>query len=96
MEADLDTTASSSGVIFALGGYAGGACLFAADGSLYYEYSALLLRRYTFKVGRLPPSSAHVKAGDYPRLPERILDCPRSPETAQGSGGRSVDLLEYD
>uniref|UniRef100_A0A7S3WCV4 Sulfatase N-terminal domain-containing protein n=1 Tax=Emiliania huxleyi TaxID=2903 RepID=A0A7S3WCV4_EMIHU len=69
MEADLDTTASSSGVIFALGGYAGGACLFAADGSLYYEYSALLLRRYTFKVGRLPPSSAHVKVGMEMRTP---------------------------
>ena len=61
----------------------GGACLFAADGSLDYEYSALLLRRYTFKVGRLPPSSAHVKAGDYPRSPEMILDCPRLPEIAR-------------
>jgi arylsulfatase len=43
-----------NGVIFAMGGYAGGVSLYALDGVLYYEYSALLLKRDTIKVGRLP------------------------------------------
>jgi len=43
-----------SGVIFAMGGYAGGVSLYALDGDLYYEYSALLLKRDKIKVGALP------------------------------------------
>lgn len=43
-----------SGVIFAMGGYAGGVSLYALDGVLYYEYSALLLKRNKIEVGRLP------------------------------------------
>jgi arylsulfatase len=43
-----------NGVIFAMGGYAGGVSLYAVDGVLYYEYSALLLKRDTIEVGRLP------------------------------------------
>jgi arylsulfatase len=43
-----------NGVIFAMGGYAGGVSLYALDGVLYYEYSALLLKRDTIEVGRLP------------------------------------------
>jgi arylsulfatase len=37
-----------------MGGYAGGVSLYALDGELYYEYSALLLKRDTIKVGALP------------------------------------------
>ena len=44
-----------NGVIFAMGGYAGGVSLYAIDGVLYYEYSALLLKRDKIEVGRLPP-----------------------------------------
>ena len=43
-----------NGVIFAMGGYAGGVTLYALDGELYYEYSALLLKRDRIKVGSLP------------------------------------------
>jgi arylsulfatase len=43
-----------NGVIFAMGGYAGGVSLYALDGELYYEYSALLLKRDNIKVGKLP------------------------------------------
>jgi arylsulfatase len=43
-----------NGVIFAMGGYAGGVTLYALDGVLYYEYSALLLKRDKIKVGDLP------------------------------------------
>ena len=43
-----------NGVIFAMGGYAGGVSLYALDGDLYYEYSALLLKRDKIKVGKLP------------------------------------------
>jgi arylsulfatase len=43
-----------NGVIFAMGGYAGGVSLYALNGDLYYEYSALLLKRDKIKVGALP------------------------------------------
>jgi arylsulfatase len=43
-----------NGVIFAMGGYAGGVSLYALDGELFYEYSALLLKRDKIKVGALP------------------------------------------
>ena len=39
-----------NGVIFAMGGYAGGVSLFAVDGVLHYEYSALLLERDKIEV----------------------------------------------
>ena len=41
-------------MIFALGGYAGGVSLYALHGELYYEYSSLLLKRDTIRVGTLP------------------------------------------
>ena len=37
-----------------MGGYAGGVSLYALDGELFYEYSALLLKRDKIKVGALP------------------------------------------
>jgi arylsulfatase len=43
-----------NGVVFAMGGYVGGVGLYALDGVLYYEYSALLLKRDKIEVGRLP------------------------------------------
>lgn len=48
------------GVISALGGYAGGASLYALDGVLYHEYSALVLKRYTFDVGELPAGEVSI------------------------------------
>ena len=53
-EIEAEVPANVNGVIFAMGGYAGGVSLYALDGVLYYEYSALLLKRDKIEVGRLP------------------------------------------
>jgi len=53
-EIEAEVPEGVNGVIFAMGGYAGGVSLYAFDGVLYYEYSALLLKRDTIEVGRLP------------------------------------------
>jgi arylsulfatase len=53
-EIEANVPEGVNGVIFAMGGYAGGVSLYALDGVLYYEYSALLLKRDKIKVGRLP------------------------------------------
>jgi len=45
---------------FAMGGYAGGVTLYAYNGELRYEYSALLLKRNKIKVGRLPVGNAKI------------------------------------
>lgn len=49
-----------NGVLFAMGGYAGGVSLYALDGELYYEYSALLLKRDKIKVGSLPAGEVKI------------------------------------
>ena len=49
-----------NGVLFAMGGYAGGASLYALDGSLYYEYSAFLLKRDKIRVGDLPAGDVEI------------------------------------
>jgi arylsulfatase len=54
VEIEANVPKGVNGVVFAMGGYAGGMSLYALDGVLYYEYSALLLRRDKIKVGRLP------------------------------------------
>jgi arylsulfatase len=41
-------------------GYAGGVSLFAVDGTLYYESSALLLKRDTIEVGQLPAGEGSI------------------------------------
>jgi hypothetical protein len=53
-EIEAEVPEGVNGVIFAMGGYAGGVSLFAVDGTLYYEYSALLLKRDKIEVGPLP------------------------------------------
>jgi arylsulfatase len=53
-EIELEAPRNANGVIFAMGGYAGGVTLYAYKGELRYEYSALLLKRTKIKVGRLP------------------------------------------
>jgi len=49
-----------NGVIFAMGGYAGGVSLFAVDGTLFYEYSALLLKRDMIEIGPLPAGEVSI------------------------------------
>ncbi len=53
-EIEANVPENVNGVIFAMGGYAGGVSLYALNGDLYYEYSALLLKRDKVKVGTLP------------------------------------------
>ena len=53
-EIEATVTGGVNGVVFAMGGYAGGVSLYAVDGTLYYEYSALLLKRDRIEVGELP------------------------------------------
>jgi arylsulfatase len=53
VEVEAEVPDNVSGVIFALGGYAGGVSLYALGGELFYEYSALLLKRDKIKVGSL-------------------------------------------
>ena len=60
VEIDATLAADTSGVIFAIGGYAGGASLYMQDGVLHYEYSALLLRRSSIEVGRMPTGDVEI------------------------------------
>jgi arylsulfatase len=53
-EIEAEVPKGVNGVVFAMGGYAGGMSLYALDGVLYYEYSSLLLKRDKIKVGTLP------------------------------------------
>lgn len=59
---DIDATipTDANGVVFALGGYAGGASMFVVNGELHYEYSSLLLRRTKVKVGKLPVGDVQI------------------------------------
>jgi arylsulfatase len=59
---EIEATVSEdvNGVLFAMGGYAGGVSLYALDGELYYEYSALLLKRDRIKVGALPAGDVSI------------------------------------
>ena len=63
-EIEAEVPENANGVIFALGGYAGGVSLYALDGELYYEYSALLLKRDKIKVGKLPSRRSEDRFGD--------------------------------
>jgi len=59
-EIEAEVPDNVNGVIFAMGGYAGGVSLYALDGELYYEYSALLLKRDKIKVGKLPAGKVKI------------------------------------
>jgi arylsulfatase len=59
-EIEAEVPANVNGVIFAMGGYAGGVSLYAMNGELYYEYSSLLLKRTKIKVGTLPEGDVNI------------------------------------
>ena len=59
-EIEAEVPEGVNGVIFAMGGYAGGVSLYALDGELYYEYSSLLLKRDKIKVGFLPKGKINI------------------------------------
>jgi arylsulfatase len=60
VDIDAQIPRNANGVLFAMGGYAGGVSLYAYDGELRYEYSALLLRRTKIVVGRLPVGDVQI------------------------------------
>lgn len=60
VEIEAQVPRNANGVLFAMGGYAGGVTLYAFDGELRYEYSALLLRRTKIRVGRLPVGDVEI------------------------------------
>jgi len=60
VEIEAEVPEGVNGVIFAMGGYAGGVSLFAVDGVLHYEYSALLLKRDKIEVGKLPAGEVKI------------------------------------
>jgi arylsulfatase len=53
-EIEAEIPPNANGVIFAMGGYAGGVSLYVHNGELRYEYSALMLKRNKIRVGKLP------------------------------------------
>ncbi len=60
VEIDAEVPRDANGVLFAMGGYAGGVTLYAYNGELRYEYSSLLLRRTKINVGRLPMGDVQI------------------------------------
>ena len=60
VEIEAEMPRNANGVLFALGGYAGGVSLYAFNGELRYEYSSLLLRREKIKVGKLPTGKVRI------------------------------------
>jgi arylsulfatase A-like enzyme len=60
-EIEAEVPKNANGVIFAMGGYAGGVTLYAYDGELRYEYSSLLLKRKNIKVGKLPKGNVKIE-----------------------------------
>jgi len=61
VEIDANVPRNANGVLFAMGGYAGGVTLYAWNGQLRYEYSSLLLRRTHIDVGRLPAGDVRIE-----------------------------------
>jgi hypothetical protein len=59
-EIEAEIPQNANGVIFAMGGYAGGVTLYAYNGELRYEYSALLLKRSRIRVGNLPTGNVKI------------------------------------
>ncbi|KPK15836.1 MAG: arylsulfatase [Myxococcales bacterium SG8_38] len=60
VDIDAEVPRNANGVLFAMGGYAGGVTLYAYEGELRYEYSSLLLRRTKIKVGKLPAGNVKI------------------------------------
>jgi len=60
-EIEAEVPRNANGVIFAMGGYAGGVTLYAYNGELRYEYSALMLKRDKIRVGKLPVGNVRIE-----------------------------------
>jgi arylsulfatase len=94
VEIEAEVPEGVNGVIFAMGGYAGGVSLFAVDGTLYYEYSALLLKRDKIEVGKLPAGEVQIALEMRTPLeraaPAELKFWINGKETAEGTLQRTV------
>jgi len=97
VEIEADVPEGVNGVLFAMGGYAGGVSLYAVDGELYYEYSALLLKRDKIKVGALPAGDViiayEMKTPPKPAAPAELTFWINGKEVATGTVQRTVPLI---
>ena len=93
-EIEAEVPAGVNGVIFAMGGYAGGVSLYALNGKLFYEYSALLLKRDKIMVGELPAGKVQIAFEMRTPLeraaPAEVTFWINGKETASGTVQRTV------
>jgi len=96
-EIEAEVPEGVSGVIFAMGGYAGGVSLYALDGELYYEYSALLLKRDKIKIGTLPAGDVTIafemRTPMERAAPAELVFWINCEEAAQGTVRRTVPAV---
>jgi len=96
-EIEAEAPAGVNGVIFAMGGYAGGVSLYALDGDLYYEYSSLLLKRSKLKVGSLPEGDVTItyemRTPMERAAPAELKFWINGQEAASGTVERTIPLL---
>ena len=96
-EIEAEVPKGVNGVLFAMGGYAGGVSLYALDGDLYYEYSALLLKRDKIKVGALPAGEVKIayemKTPMQPAAPAELTFWINGKQAAKGTVQRTVPLI---
>ncbi len=97
VEIEAEVPEKVNGVLFAMGGYAGGVSLYALDGDLYYEYSALLLKRDKIKVGALPAGDVTIayemRTPMKPAAPADLTFWINGKEAAKGTVQRTVPLI---
>jgi arylsulfatase len=97
VEIEAEVPEGVNGVLFAMGGYAGGVSLYAIDGELYYEYSALLLKRDKIKVGALPAGEVEIayemKTSPEPAGPAELTFWINGKEATKGTVQRTVPLI---
>lgn len=99
LRAEIEATVPENvnGVLFAMGGYAGGVSLYALDGELYYEYSALLIKRDKIKVGALPAGDVTIayemRTPKKPAAPAELTFWINGKEAATGKVQRTIPLI---
>jgi len=97
VEIEADVPENVSGVLFAMGGYAGSVSFYALDGVLYYECSALLLKRDKIKVGALRAGEVKIayemKTSPEPAAPAELTFWINGKEAAAGTVQRTVPLI---
>jgi arylsulfatase len=94
VEIEAEVPEDVNGVLFAMGSYAGGVSLYALDGQLYYEYSALLLKRDKIKVGALPAGEVSIayemRTPMKPAAPAELTFWINGKEAAKGAVQRTI------